>query len=89
MGFLDFFQSTPSPERFATIAVEGLRAAGHSTPIAIDQPNFRLLLGADGEVTFNLDNFYRDYCRVSKGERYRPANFPDRAARDALPATEL
>lgn len=83
MGFLDFFKSTPSPERFATIAVDGLRAAGYGAPIVIDQPNFRLLLGADGEVTVNLDNFYRDYGRVSKGER------KDVTARAALPATEL
>lgn len=69
MGFFDFFKSTPSPERFATIAADGLRAEGYSAPIQIDQPGFRLLLGADGTHIFNLNNFYRDYCRVSKAER--------------------
>lgn len=69
MGFFDFFKSTPSPERFATIAADGLRAEGYSAPIQIDQPGFRLLLGDDGQQIFNLHNFYRDYCRVSRGER--------------------
>ena len=69
MGFLDFFTSTPSPERFSAIAADGLRAEGYRDPIRIDQPGFRLLLGADGKHVFNLNNFYRDYCRVSKGER--------------------
>lgn len=69
MGFFDFFKSTPSPERFATIAANGLRAEGYSAPIQVDQPGFRLLLGADGEHIFNLDNFYRDYCRASRAER--------------------
>jgi uncharacterized protein YtpQ (UPF0354 family) len=69
LGFFDFFKSTPSPERFAAIAVEGLRAEGYSAPIQIDHPGFRLLLGADGKQIFNLHNFYRDYCRVSKAER--------------------
>jgi uncharacterized protein YtpQ (UPF0354 family) len=69
VGFFDFLKSTPSPERFATIAVESLRASGFSAPIQIDQPGFRLLLGADGKQIFNLNNFYRDYCRASKAER--------------------
>ena len=69
MGLLDFFTSTPSKERFAAIAADGLRAEGYSAPIKIDQPGFRLLLGEDGKHLFNLDNFYRDYCRVSKAER--------------------
>ena len=69
MGFFDFFKSTPSRERFVTIAVYGLRAEGYSAPIKVDQPGFRLLLGADGKHIFNLENFYRDYCRVSKAER--------------------
>ena len=69
MGFLDFFKSTPSRERFTDIAADGLRAEGYSAPIQIDQPGFRLLLGSDGSQIFNLDNFYRDYCRVSKAER--------------------
>lgn len=69
MGFLDFFRSTPSQERFATIAADGLRAEGYSAPIQIDHPGFRLLLGADGKHIFNLHNFYRDYCRASKAER--------------------
>lgn len=69
MGFFDFFKSAPSPERFSAIAAEGLRAEGYRDPIRIDQPGFRLLLGADGKHVFNLNNFYRDYCRVSKAER--------------------
>lgn len=69
MGFFDFFKSTPSRERFTAIAADGLRAQGYSAPIQIDQPGFRLLLGADGEQIFNLDNIYRDYCRVGRSER--------------------
>jgi hypothetical protein len=69
LGFFDFFKSTPSQERFAAIAANGLRAEGYSAPIQIDQPGFRLLLGADGKQIFNLNNFYRDYCRVSRAER--------------------
>ena len=69
MGFFDFFRSTPSKEKFASIAADALRAQGYSAPIKIDQPGFRLLLGADGKQLLNLDNFYRDYCRVSKAER--------------------
>ena len=51
------------------MAVDALRAVGYSAPIQIDQPGFRLLMGDDGKQIFNLDNFYRDYCRVSKAER--------------------
>lgn len=69
MGFFDFLKSTPSRERFATIAADGLRAAGFSGSIQIDHSNFRLLLGDDGAQVFNLDNLYRDYCRVDKAER--------------------
>jgi uncharacterized protein YtpQ (UPF0354 family) len=69
LGLLDFFKSTPSPERFAKIASDGLRAAGFTAPIMIDQAEFRLLLGDDGAQIFNLNNFYRDYCRVEKSER--------------------
>lgn len=69
MGFFDFFRSTPSRERFVTIAADGLRAEGFSGPIQIDNANFRLLLGDNGAQVFNLDNFYRDYCRVRKAER--------------------
>lgn len=69
MGFFDFFKSTPSRERFATIAADGLRAEGFGGPIQVDNPNFRLLLGDHGAQVFNLDNFYRDYCRVDKAER--------------------
>ncbi|HEU4776601.1 MAG TPA: DUF1444 family protein [Telluria sp.] len=69
MGFLDFFKSTPSPERFSNIAIDALRAEGYSAPIEVDQAEFRLLLGADGKQVFNLNNFYRDYCRVDKAER--------------------
>jgi uncharacterized protein YtpQ (UPF0354 family) len=69
LGFLDFFRSTPSQERFASIAADGLRAQGYSAPIQIDLPDFRLLMGVDGKQIFNLHNFYRDYCRVSKAER--------------------
>jgi uncharacterized protein YtpQ (UPF0354 family) len=69
LGIFDFFKSTPSKKRFATIAADGLRTEGFSAPIEIDHPGFRLLLGVDGKQLFNLDNFYRDYCRVSKAER--------------------
>ncbi|HEY0065510.1 MAG TPA: hypothetical protein VGC21_25565 [Telluria sp.] len=69
MGLFDFFKSTPSPERFSKIASDGLRAAGFSAPIEVDQGEFRLLLGEDGKQIFNLNNFYRDYCRVEKAER--------------------
>ncbi len=69
MGFFDFFKSTPSQERFSSIAADALCAEGYSAPIKIDQPGFRLLLGDDGQQIFNLNNFYRDYCRVSKAER--------------------
>jgi uncharacterized protein YtpQ (UPF0354 family) len=69
VGFFDFFKSTPTPERFLTIAADGLRAEGYRDAIKVDQPGFRLLLGADGQHVFNLDNFYRDYCRASKAER--------------------
>ncbi|SHG55917.1 hypothetical protein [Massilia sp. CF038] len=69
MGFFDFFKSTPSPERFTGIAAKGLRDAGFSAPIQVDQDEFRLLLGEDGKQIFNLNNFYRDYCRVDKAER--------------------
>jgi uncharacterized protein YtpQ (UPF0354 family) len=69
LGFLDFFKSTPSPERFSNIAIDALRAEGYSAPIEVDQAEFRLLLGADGKQVFNLNNFYRDYCRVDKAER--------------------
>lgn len=69
LGFLDFFKSTPSLKRFATIAADGLRAEGYNAPIQFDQPGFRLLLGANAELIFNLNNFYRDYCRVSRVER--------------------
>ena len=69
MGFLDFFKSTPSPERFSNIAIDALRAEGYSAPIQVDQAEFRLLLGDDGKQVFNLNNLYRDYCRVEKAER--------------------
>jgi uncharacterized protein YtpQ (UPF0354 family) len=69
MGLLDFFRSTPTKERFAAIAADGLRAGGFSAPIKIDHPGFRLLMGADGKQIFNLENFYRDYCRAGRGER--------------------
>jgi uncharacterized protein YtpQ (UPF0354 family) len=69
VGIFDFFKSTPTPEKFATIAADGLRKAGYGAPIQIDQAGFRLLLGEDGNTIFNLSNFYRDYCRVSKAER--------------------
>jgi uncharacterized protein YtpQ (UPF0354 family) len=69
LGFFDFFKSTPSQERFASIAADGLRAQGYSAPIQIDLPEFRLLMGVDGQQIFNLHNFYRDYCRASRAER--------------------
>jgi len=69
LGFLDFFKSTPSPERFSKVAVDALRAEGYAAPIEVDQAEFRLLLGEDGKQVFNLNNFYRDYCRVDKAER--------------------
>jgi uncharacterized protein YtpQ (UPF0354 family) len=69
LGFLDLFKSTPSPERFSKIAADAMRAAGFSAPIQIDQAEFRLLLGEGGKQIFNLNNFYRDYCRVEKSER--------------------
>lgn len=69
MGFFDFFKSTPSKEKFAAIAAKCLREDGYSDPIQIDHPGFRLLLRADGSLVFNLDNVYRDYCRMSKSER--------------------
>lgn len=69
MGFLDFFKSTPTPERFSRIATDALRAEGFTARIQVDQAEFRLLLGEDGKQIFNLNNFFRDYCRVDKAER--------------------
>lgn len=69
MGIFDWFTGPPSPEKFSTIAVNGLRAQGYAHPIEVDQAQFRLLIGADGKQIFNLTNFYRDYCRVGRAER--------------------
>jgi len=69
VGILDFFSSTPSPEKFAKLVAKTLTEGGFREPISIDNEQFRLVLGADGKQIYNLNNVYRDYCRVDKRER--------------------
>jgi uncharacterized protein YtpQ (UPF0354 family) len=69
VGILDFFSSTPSPEKFAKLMVKAMIDSGFSAPIRIDNEQFRLVVGEEGTQIYNLNNVYRDYCRVDKRER--------------------
>lgn len=68
LDFLTFFNSKPSPEKFAKIFMAFARKEGFDKPMKFDAEEFRIVMDGEGSHVFNLNNAYRDYCTASKAE---------------------
>ena len=91
MGIADFLRwlrPTPSPDRFARMALRAFAEAGYAEPLRYEAAAFRLV-GADGKsVVHNLHNVYREYRAAPRGERHGVLDLYVRAFMAAgLPAT--
>ena len=69
MGLFDFFSSTPTQDKFASIVLKAIAAQGHSDVLHYDAEQFRLVWAEDSGRVFNLHNAYRDYCAARRSER--------------------
>ncbi|MES2352170.1 MAG: hypothetical protein V4641_31770 [Pseudomonadota bacterium] len=69
MGIFDFFKSTPSPEKFARLAMQAIADSGRAGPLSFDADEFRLVGGSGSAEIFNLHNAYRDYCAADRKRR--------------------
>ena len=69
MGIFGFFRSTPSPEKFARLALKAFADSGRTEALSFDADEFRLVGGSGGAEIFNLHNAYRDYCAADRKRR--------------------
>lgn len=68
MGLLDIFRRKPSPDQFAKLLVDRIKAAGDPRPVDYDAENFCLTSADRGAIT-NLHNLYAEYERATAEER--------------------
>lgn len=88
MGIFDFFTSTPTPEKFARLALRAFADGGHPGPLSYDADDFRLVGGSGGAELYNLHNAYRDYCAAPRKQRAEVlAHYIRSMQAPALPAT--
>jgi len=67
MGIFSFFDSKPSPAKFAKLFADYARKQGYDKAMTYQANEFRFDLGAGN--FFNLNNVYLDYNNVSKSDR--------------------
>ncbi|OEZ57646.1 hypothetical protein DUGA6_42840 [Duganella sp. HH105] len=88
MGIFDFFASTPTPEKFARLALRAFADGGHAGPLSYDADEFRLVGGSGGAEIYHLHNAYRDYCAAARKQRPDVlAHYIRSMQAPALPAT--
>ncbi len=67
MSLLSFFFGPPSRDKFAKLVLKAFADLGVPMRFKYSKENFALE-SADGE-TFNLHNFYAEYCRMNRAQR--------------------
>ncbi len=67
MKFFDKWFGPPTRDRFAALFMAALRAAGDGRQPTYDTSEFRLVYGKNNYT--NLENYYAEYCAVSRGDR--------------------
>lgn len=88
MGIFDFFAATPTPEKFARLALRAFADGGHPGPLSYDADEFRLVGGSGGAEIYHLHNAYRDYCAAPRKQRPDVlAHYIRSMQAPALPAT--
>lgn len=88
LGIFDWFASTPTPEKFARLALRAFADGGHPGPLSYDADEFRLVGGSGGAEIYNLHNAYRDYCAAPRQQRSEVlAHYLRSMQAPALPAT--
>lgn len=88
MGFLDFFRSTPTPEKYAQLAIQAFTDAGHPAGLQYDAEDFRLVSSGEGALVINLENGYRAYLAAPRAQRAQVlADFARSMQAPALPAS--
>jgi tetratricopeptide (TPR) repeat protein len=59
----------PHRDDFAALLQRTLEGAGETRPIRYDQERFALRIGDNGELCFNLENVYAEYCQAAPEQR--------------------